>query len=134
MGCYYTLYHNTYPYSLLFYKVYMKRENAGSWNSGMEKEQIIETYSAQLQKFRNFTELFFGIYKKYWVKKVPERNHQPATRVEGAPYPPRHAPRPCGPPGRPPVPIFGYMVCSDLEKNQEEAFGTKCRRLEAEPG
>ena len=36
----YTLYHNTYAFSLLFYKVYMKRENAGSWNSGLEKEQI----------------------------------------------------------------------------------------------
>ena len=30
MGCHYTLCHNTYAYSLLFYKVYMKRENAGS--------------------------------------------------------------------------------------------------------
>ena len=30
MGCYYTLCHNTYAYSLLFYKVYIKRENAGS--------------------------------------------------------------------------------------------------------
>ena len=88
MGYYYTLYHNTYAYSLLFYKVYMKRENAGSWNSGMEKEQIIETYSAQLQKFRNFTELFFGIYKKYWVKKVPERTHQVATRVGARPTTP----------------------------------------------
>jgi hypothetical protein len=39
------------PFSLLFYKVYMKRENAGSWNSGLEKEHILETYSAQLQKF-----------------------------------------------------------------------------------
>ena len=56
MGCYYTLYHNTYAFSLLFYKVYMKRENAGSWNSGLEKEQILETYSAQLQKSRNFIE------------------------------------------------------------------------------
>ena len=26
------------------------------------------------------------------------------------------------------------MVCYDLEKNQEEAFGTKLRCLEAEPG
>ena len=33
-----------------FYKVYMKRENAGSWNSGLEKEQILEAYSMQLQK------------------------------------------------------------------------------------
>ena len=40
----------SYDYSLLFYKVYMKRENAGSWNSGLEKEQILKDYSAQLQK------------------------------------------------------------------------------------
>ena len=50
MGCYYTLHHNTYAYYFLFYKVYMKRGNAGSWNSGLEKEQILETYSAHLQK------------------------------------------------------------------------------------
>ena len=64
MGIYYTLCHN-YAYSLLFYKVYMKRGNAGSWNSGLEKEQILETYSAQLQKSRNSTEVIFGINKKY---------------------------------------------------------------------
>ena len=50
MGCYYTLCHNTYAFSILFYKVYMKRENADNWNSGLEKEQILETYFAQLQK------------------------------------------------------------------------------------
>ena len=42
MVCYYTLCHNTYAYSLLFYKVYVKRENAVSWDSGLEKEQILE--------------------------------------------------------------------------------------------
>ena len=66
MGCYYTLCHNTYAYSLLFYKVYMKRENAGSWNSGLEKEQILETYSAQLQKSWNSTKVIFGNNKKYF--------------------------------------------------------------------
>ena len=34
-----------------FTRFIMKRENAGSWDSGMEKEKIFETYSAQLQKF-----------------------------------------------------------------------------------
>ena len=34
-----------------FTRFTMKRENAGSWNSGLEKkEQTLETYSAQLQK------------------------------------------------------------------------------------
>ncbi|XP_073352059.1 uncharacterized protein [Aegilops tauschii subsp. strangulata] len=32
------------------HQVYIRRENAGSWNSGLENEQILETYSAQLQK------------------------------------------------------------------------------------
>ena len=41
MGCYYTLCHNTYAFSLLFYKVYMKRENAGSWNSGLDAILVI---------------------------------------------------------------------------------------------
>ena len=87
MGCYYTLCHNTYAFSLLFYKVYMKRENASSWNSGQEKEQILETYSAQLKKSEISMKISFGINKKYWAKKAPEGGHQPATRVEGAPYP-----------------------------------------------
>ena len=55
VGCYYTLYKNTFASSLLFYKVYMKRENAGNWNSGLEKEQILGTYTTQLQKSWNFT-------------------------------------------------------------------------------
>ena len=50
MDCYFTLCHNTYGYSLLFYKVGMKRENAGSWDSGLEKEKILETYSTKLRK------------------------------------------------------------------------------------
>ena len=92
MGCYYTLCHNTYAYSLLFYKVYMKRENVGSWDSGLEKEQILETYSAQLQKSWNFTEDVFQIYKKYLEQEL----HQGATPC----------PRGWGcalPPGRPPT-------------------------------
>ena len=71
MDCCYTLCHNTYAYSLLFYKVYMKRENAGSWDSGLEKEQILETYSAQLQKSWNSTKVIFGINDKYSAEEVP---------------------------------------------------------------
>ena len=85
MGFHYTLCHNTYAYSLLFYKVYMKRGNADSWNSGLEKEQILETYSAQLQKSWNFTEVIFGINKKYRQKNPLEGVHTLATRVGGAP-------------------------------------------------
>ena len=48
----------------------MKRENAGNWISRLEKEQILETYSAQLQKSWKFMENYFGIYKKYWRRNT----------------------------------------------------------------
>ena len=116
MGCYYTLCHNTYAYYLLFYKVYIRREKAGSWNSGLEKEQILETYSAHLQKSWNFTEVIFGINKKYWRKNQLEGGHPPSTRVGARPLP-------RGPPGRPPVPIFGYMKSFALEKTRRKLSG-----------
>ena len=125
MGCYYTLCHNTYAYSLLFYKVYMKRENAGSWNSGLEKEQILETYSTQLQKSWNFTKVSFGIYKKYWAKKAPKGSHPSSMRVGGAP---------ClvGPLVALRCPSSNIWSLSS-RKNHKQAYGTKLRRHEAEP-
>ena len=114
MGCYYTLCHNTYAYSLLFYKVYIKRENAGSWDSGLEKEQILETYSAQLQKSWNFTEDVFRIYKNTQRKKFTRGQTLP-TRVGARPTP-WVRPLPHGPPGGPPVAIFCYMKSFVEEK------------------
>ena len=84
MGCYYTLCHNTYGYSLLFYKVYIRRENAGSWNSGLENEQILETYSAQLQKSWNSTE-HLKINKEKSLPKMKARGPTPCSRGWGAP-------------------------------------------------
>ena len=110
----------------------MKRDNAGSWDSGLEKEQILETYSTQLQKSRNFTEVIFRIYKKYWAQEVPEGGHTLPTRVGDAPYPP----------GVPPYlvdPLVALRCPSSaiwspsLRKNHKKAFGTRLRRHEAEP-
>ena len=42
--------HNTYGYSLLFYKVYHEEGECRQLGFWLEKEQILETYSAQLQK------------------------------------------------------------------------------------
>ena len=117
MGCYYTLCHNTYAYSLLFYKVYIKRENAGSWDSGLEKEQILETYSAQLQKSWNFTEDVFQIYKKYWEQEL-HQGATPCPRGWGRALPPWACPLPRGPPGGPPMAIFCYMESFDEEKTR----------------
>ena len=86
----------------------MKRENAGSWNSGLEKEQILETYSAQLQKSWNSTKVIFGNNEKYRAEEIPEGAHTLATRVGARPTP-LGAPLPRGPPVGPPVPIFCYM-------------------------
>ena len=132
MGCYYTLCHNTYAYSLLFYKVYIRRENAGSWNSGLEKEQILETYSAQLQKSWNSTKVIFGNNKKYWAEEISEGAHTLATRVGGAPYPQGAPPAswaPCWLSG-------GHLLLYEVfrpGKNNKQAFGTRLRHHEAEP-
>ena len=44
----------------------------GFW---LEKEKILETYSAQLQKSWNFTDDVFQIYKKHWMQEL----HQGGT-------------------------------------------------------
>ena len=81
MGYYYTLYINTYGYSLLFYKVYHEEGECRQLVFWLEKEQILETYSAQLQKSRSSTKVIFGFNKNYWAKKVPEGAHTLARRV-----------------------------------------------------
>ena len=91
MDCYYTLCHNTYGYSLLFYKVYTRRENAGSWNSGLEKEQILETYSAQLQKSET-SRMMFSKYKKNIERKNFTRGDTPFPRGWGRALTPGRAP------------------------------------------
>ena len=116
MGCYYTLCHNTYAYSLLFYKVYIKRENAGSWNSGLEKEQILETYCAQLQKSWNSTEVIFGNNKNTERRKY-QRGPTPCSRGWGA------CPLPRGPPGGSSMPIFSYMKSFDEKKIKSNISG-----------
>ena len=63
MGCYYTLYLNTYGYSLLFYKVYNEEGECQQLEFWLEKEQTLETYFAQLQKTRDSTEQPFGFIK-----------------------------------------------------------------------
>ena len=91
MDCYFTLCHNTYGYSLLFCKVYIRRENAGSWNSGLEKEKKLETYSAQLQKSWNSTECL-KINKEKSSPKMKARGPTPCSRGWGVRPPTSWAP------------------------------------------
>ena len=46
----------------------------GFW---LEKEQILETYSAQLQKSWNFTNDVFQIYKKHWAQELHQGGAPP---------------------------------------------------------
>ena len=47
ISCYVTILMAILSY---FTRFNMKRENPGSWDSGVEKRKILKTYSAQLQK------------------------------------------------------------------------------------
>ncbi len=130
MDCYFTLYHNTYADYLLFYKVYIKRENAGSWDSGLEKEQILKDYSVQLQKSWNSTE-YLKINKEKSSPKMKARGPTPCSRGWG------RAPWACHPTSWAPwwlsdVHLLPYEVFR-WEKNTREPFGTRLRRHEAEP-
>jgi len=118
MECYFTLCHNTYGYSLLFYKVYIRRENAGSWNSGLEKEQILETYSAQLQKSWNSMEHL----KTNREKSSPKMKARGPTPCSWG-CPPRARPLPHGPPGGSPTSIFSYMKSFDEKKIRRNFSG-----------
>ena len=109
-----------------FTRFIMKRENAGSWDSGLKKEQILETYSAQLQKSWNSTKVIFGINKNYWAKKVLEGAHTLATRVGGAP------PASWAPWQASGAHLLLYEVFYP-GKNHKQAFGTKHYCHEAEP-
>ena len=102
-------------------------------NYGLEKEQILETYSAQLQKSWNSTKVIFGNNKKYWAEEVHQMGPHLATRVGARPTP-WARPLPRGPPAGPPMAIFCYMESFDEEKNnQKPSFRTRLRRHEAEP-
>ena len=87
MGCYYTLYLNTYGCSLLFYKVYHEEGECRQLEFWLEKEQTLETYSAQLQKSWNSTKPLFGFNKNLWAKEIGQGAHTLSRRQGGAaPY------------------------------------------------
>ena len=64
----------------------MKRENAGSWNSGLKRIKF-EMPILRNSKTVKINVDFFGIYKKYWVEEVPEGRQQRATSLLGAATP-----------------------------------------------
>ena len=109
-----------------------EEENAGSWDSGLEKEQILETYSAHLQKSQNSTGIIFRIYKKYWAKEVPEGGPPPSTGVGVRPTPWARPPASWAPwwPSDAHLLLYGVFRRG---KNHKQAFGTRLRRHEAEP-
>ena len=93
---------------------------------GYKKEEILKTYSAQLQKSWNSTKIIFGNNKKYWTEEIRQGGHHLPTRVGGAPYPPG---RGCWLSG---CHLLIYEVFRQ-GKNHKQPFGTRLRRHEAEP-
>ena len=85
MGCYYTLYLNTFGYSLLFYKVYHEEGECWQLEFWLEKEQTLEIYSAQLQKSWNSTKQLFGFIKNLRAKEIGQGAHTLPRRQGGAP-------------------------------------------------
>ena len=98
----------------------------------LEKEQILETYSAQLQKSWNSTEVNFRICKKYWAQEV-HQGATPCPRGWGARLTPLGAPPTSWAPWWP----FGdHLLLYEVfrrGKNHKQPFGTRLRRHEAEP-
>ena len=108
-------YHNTYGYSLLFYKGYHKEGECRQLEFWLEKEQTLETYSALLQKSWNSTKQLFGFIKELWAKEIGQGAHT-LSRRQGARPPYRARPLSPGPPGGTPASIFCYMKGFVLEK------------------
>ena len=98
--------HNTYGYSLLFYKVYHEEGECRQLEFWLEKEQTLETYSALLQKSWNSTKYIFGFIKNYWAEEVHQGAHTLSRRVGGSPL--LGAPPVSWAPGGPTVSIFCY--------------------------
>ena len=107
----------------------MKRENAGKWNFGLEKEQILETYSAQIQMSWNSTEVIFGNNIKYWAKKIPEGGPPPGQEGGGGRPTPWARPCPMGPLAGLRCPSSAIWSLS----SEKKSHGTKLRRHEVEP-
>ena len=94
-------------------------------------EQILETYSAQLQRSWNSTEVSFRIYKNTKRKKF-QRGATPWPRGWGCALPPGRAPCLMGPWW---TSYAHLLLCGVFrwEKNHKQAFGMRLRRHEAEP-
>ena len=110
----------------------MKRENAGSWNSGWKRSKYWKPILRSSKNLETSRKLFLEL-----IRIIERRKHQrgPTPWPRGWGAPPSYWARPLsrGPPGRPPVPIFCYMKSFVWEKNHKQAHGTKLRRHEAEP-
>ena len=109
------IYQYLWLFSLLFYKVYHEEGECRQLEFWLEKEQTLETYSAQLQKSWNSTKVIFEINDKYSAEEIPEGDTH-RSRGWGARPTPWARPLPCGPPVGPLVTILCYMDSFDGKK------------------
>ena len=76
MGCDYTIYLNTYGYSLLFYKVYHEEGECQQLEFWLEKEQIVRHLNITMIPCRGFG----ATYANGWLIMVGESRTSPVPR------------------------------------------------------
>mgnify|MGYP005839153495 CR=1 FL=1 len=88
------------------------------WKRSKYYRPILHSSKSPKTSRRQFLELIKKLAKES-TRGGPPTIHEGGRRA----LPPWARPLPRGPPGRPPVPIFGYMVCFDLEKIRRKLSG-----------
>ena len=123
--------HNTYACSLLFYKVYTKRENAAAGILGWKRSKYQRPILHNSKSPKTPRKLFLEIIKNTQQRK-DQRGPHPGHKGGGAPYPL----------GAPPAswatwqPSGSHLLLYEVfypGKNHKKAYGTKLPCHEAEP-
>ena len=132
MAYHYTLYLNTYGYSLLFYKVYHEEGDADSWNSGWKRSKhwkpILHCSKSPKTPRNIFLDLLRIIERKNYTRGPTPWPEGWGARPSLLGAPPFSWP-PWWPPGVHLLLYEGFYP----GKNHKQAYGTKLRRHEAEP-
>jgi hypothetical protein len=128
---YFTLWYNSYAFSLLNCKVYHKRENAGSRDSGLKRSKTEADIFQTPNDLKISEELFWNICELL-AKELPEEGPWQSHKLRW--HPPRARHVSLWP--HQPSSVAHLLLYNPIypRKNQEKTFGMKRRCLETETG
>ena len=133
MGCYYTLCHNTYAYSLLFLQGLHEEGECRQLEFWVGKgANIRDLFCTTPKVLKLHGVLFWNIYKILGEESTRGGHPLSTCLVEGAPYPLGAPPASWAPWQASGAHLLLYEVFYP-GKNHKQAFGKKLRRHEAEP-